>query len=587
MLIVGVRNLKDLWKEKSLCFGNKANVLSNAMQWGETVLPGFCITFDLKREYNKQLCEFLPQISESYQSLMRERGNCQVIVRSSADWEDGEKALFPGIFRSIPSVMSLSELLQAIQDCIDSTQGAAVKYYTWVNAAECEFRYFTVLVQEDLCSEYAGVAATQIPVAGYAEKDLMMAILTQGNNHALVRGIGPYSTYSFGLTHGELSMRRISGDICMTTKNQDCIFGELYRVLNSLRQKTGRELEIEWGYAEEKVYIFQVRFDIKLIPTGAPPEKEEIASFSSDQEQGLKYQAMHFFREQGLFPRKTLFISRGSLAEEAARILGSWDCSGPITVRFSKEGAIGLPRFFAPGKEAASQYVLTTKQPDWSVIAYPSLTVQKSYELYVDRDVLILEYVPGIWESDSGLAADTVIFTQDRFCIWLVKQPRNAKYEDEKGVYTLQLPPTSLDQIRKELSVRVPTLQRLREIFSRDLPLNFHFVSDGDQDYYLNCRRTSRIFWEDRYGGPVQIIENMDDCSRWDGKSGILFRPKLHRGEEFLLFQFAPFLKSLPVPIFVEFGILSHPAIMLRELGISVIPYFLHHDYFEIPLEGI
>ena len=587
MLISGVRNLKDLWKEKSLCFGNKANALSYAMQWGNTVLPGFCITFDLQREYKEQLCEFLPQIKQSYQWLMGERGNCQVIVRSSADLEDGEKALFPGIFRSIPRVATLSELLQAIQDCIDSTQGAAVKYYAWANVAECEFRYFTVLVQEELCPEYAGVAATQIPVAGYAEKNLMMAILTRGNNHALVRGIGPCSTYSFILTHDALSVRRIVGDIRMDPQSQNHLFGQLYHILNDLRQKTGRELEIEWGYTEGKVYIFQVRFDIKLVHADAPPERLEIASFPFDQEQGLKYQAMRFFREQGLFPRKTLFISRGSLAKEAAGILRSWDTPAPITVRFSKEGTLGLPRFFAPSKEAASQYVLDTKQPDWSVIAYSSLVVQKSYELYIDRDVFILEYIPGIWESDSVLAADTVILTQDRFCIWLVKQPRNAKYEDEKGTYMLQVPPTSLDQMKKELSARVPTLRRLREIFSQDLPLNFHFVSDGDQDYYLNCRRTSRIFWEERYGGPVQIIEDMADCSRWDGKSGILFRPKLHRGEEFLLFQFAPFLKSLSVPIFVEFGILSHPAIMLRELGISVIPYFLHHDYYEIPLEGI
>lgn len=586
-MIVGVRNLKDLWKEKSPCFGNKANALSNAMHWGETVPPGFCITFDLKREYNEQLCEFLPQISKSYQWLMEERGNCRVIVRSSADLEDGEKALFPGIFRSIPGVMTLSELLQAIQDCIDSTKGAAVGYYAWVNAAECEFRYFTVLVQEELCSEYAGVAATQIPVPGYAEKDLMMAILAQGDNHALVRGFGPCSTYSFGLTHDKLFMHRISGDVCMTAKSQNRLFGDLYRILNSLRKKTGRELEIEWGYTEEKVHIFQIRFEINLAPTGAPLEKKEIANFSSDREQGLKYQAMRFFQEQGLFPRKTLFIPRESSAERSAELLVSWDVSGPITVRFSKEGAIGLPRFFAPSKEAASQYVQAAKQPDWSIIAYPSLTVQKSYELYIDWDVFILEYVPGIWESDSSLAADTVILTQDRSCIWLVKQPRNAKYEDEKGAYTLQVLPTSLDQIKGELSARVPTFRRLKEMFSRDLPLNFHFISDGEQDHYLNCRRTNRILWEERYGGPVQIVETMADCSRWDGRSGILFRPKLHRGEEFLLFQFAPFLKSLSVPIFVEFGILSHPAIMLRELGISVIPYFLHHDYFEIPLEGI
>ena len=103
-MIAGVRALEYLYEVDSPYFGNKANTLSQAMTWGISVLPGFCVTFDLKREYETQLQSFSIQIEQAYQRLMKECGACQVIVRSSVDLEDGENARFPGIFCSISSV---------------------------------------------------------------------------------------------------------------------------------------------------------------------------------------------------------------------------------------------------------------------------------------------------------------------------------------------------------------------------------------------------------------------------------------------------------------------------------------------------
>lgn len=586
-MIVGVRVLKDLWKENLPYFGNKANTLSLAMKWGGKILPGFCITFDLQKEYNSQLESFSAQIERAYLKLVDKRELCHVIVRSSVDLEDGEKARFPGIFRSISGVSTLPQLYQAIQGCVESIWEPIVQYYVQANIVKDQFRYFTVLVQEELQPKYAGLATTRIPAGGYAREGVMLAILTKGNNHELVKGIGPNGTYSFYLDQGRYCVRKIAGNFQMDRGVQDHIFPMLYQTMIELRRKANQELEVEWGYAEDTVYIFQIRFAPELTLARDSAGEQAIVSFSDNAGQGFKYQAMRFFQEQGLFPRKTLFFPREISAEEAAQAVRDQKFSSPVTVRFSKKGELGLPRAFLLDGDAAANYVTTIKQPDWSVIVYSSLAVQKSFELYVDRDILILECVPGMWESDSVLAADTVMLMRDRACFWLVKQSRNARYEDEKGVYTAQVPPSSLNQIRKELSRRIPIMYRLREIFSRDLPLNFHFVSDEKQDYFLNCRRTHHIFWEERYGGPLQVIENVADCDHWDGRSGILFRPKLRRGEELLLFQFIPFLKSLSVPIFVEFGILSHPAIMLRELGISVMPYFLHHNYYEISLEEI
>lgn len=586
-LIIGVRMLKDLWKENSLCFGNKANALSLVMKWGGCVLPGFCITFDLTQEYDNQIQRFSIQIEQAYQNLMNDRGNCRVIVRSSVDIEDSEKARFPGVFRSVSGVTTLPELYQSIKSCLASIELPIVKHYTQATTVTQTFRYFTILVQEELDSQYSGLATTRIPIEEYAEHRIMLASMVRGSNHELVKGVGPSNTYSFGTKANGFHTRKIAGTAMINGEDRNVVLRRLDQELTQLRQKARRELEVEWGYFDGKIYIFQIYFIPGEFGDEVHSKASAITSFSSDADQGFKYQAMLFFQEHGLFPRKTLFFPRHFTAEEIAQAICTQKLVPPITIRFSKGGEIGLPRAFTPDNESAGNYVRKVKQPDWSVIVYSSISVRESFELYIDSDVAILERVPGMWESDSALTADTVVLTQDKARFWLASQPRCARFEDEKGMSSTIVSPSSFKHMKEEVSHRILVIRKLRKLFSCDLPLNFHFVSDGKQDYFLNCRRTHHISWENRYGGSIQRVESVADCRRWDGKSAILFRPKLQRGEELFLFQFVPFLRNLSVPVFVEFGILSHPAIMLREMGIPVVPYFLYHDYFEISLEEI
>lgn len=346
VLIAGVRTLKELWKEGSPCFGNKANTLSKAMEWGITVLPGFCVTFDLNAEYNSQLKSFSAQIEQYYQKLMEEQGNCRVIVRSSVDLEDGENARFPGIFSSISSVATLPQLYQAIRKCFDSQRDPAVIYYAWENVVGRQFRYFTVLIQEELQPQYAGLAATRIPVDGYAEEKVMLASLTRGNNHELVKGIGSSSTYSFCMDRDRLRVRKIAGDVSINQEHSNCVFQALYQVLASLRQKAGRELEVEWGYAGGKVYIFQIRFAPELFLLNDDWKEQTITRLKGDADQGIKYQAMRFFQEQGLFPRKSLLFPCETSAKEVAQAVLEEGLPAPVTVRFPKRKKLDCPGLF-------------------------------------------------------------------------------------------------------------------------------------------------------------------------------------------------------------------------------------------------
>jgi hypothetical protein len=58
----------------------------------------------------------------------------------------------------------------------------------------------------------------------------------------------------------------------------------------------------------------------------------------------------------------------------------------------------------------------------------------------------------------------------------------------------------------------------------------------------------------------------------WDGLTPILLKLDLNRGEEHSIVSIAEFLSKQGAVIFTQFGVLSHPAMILREYGLQVFP---------------
>lgn len=582
---VVIRKLEELYKQKSKIYGNKANNLSCMLAWGIPVLPGFCITFDAEQEYAPQIDDSVELIEEMFYTLIKSSKSHSAIVRSSADLEDIDESLFPGVFRSVPSVTDLPGLFSAIRTCFGSLRSTSVAQYIVCKEIKQNIKHFTVIVQQELIADYSGIASTQFPVDGYHRSGLMLTELTQGANRRLIKGLTNSNTYTFHKENNVFSFRKIVGRIELSEPFENVLMEQLHQLLVELQQHFHHPLEIEWGYADGIIYVFQAR-SFPII-TSDYQKDQNISAFIENKEDGLKYQAMQFFVECGLFPREVSFFPARTPKEKIVESLRIHPHNTPLTVRYSRDREIGLPRCFADSVDAAIQFILHTKDTDWSVIVYKSISVVDSYELYLDSQKIVLEHVPGMWESDSFLLADTVLIEKDSIKLWLVDGPRTAKLETSSGITATEIPPIMLRNIMPWLADRLPTLEKLKEHFSDDLPINLHFVSDGKQDFFLNSRIISHVDWLQQDEEDLYTIREISDFSGWDGVSSILFCPKLCRGEELFLTEFVPFLKAADVPVFVEFGILSHPAIMLREFGITVIPKFMCHRLFEVPYSSV
>ena len=125
----------------------------------------------------------------------------------------------------------------------------------------------------------------------------------------------------------------------------------------------------------------------------------------------------------------------------------------------------------------------------------------------------------------------------------------------------------------------------LRPSFAERLPLNFHFVEDDAGNFnFLNIRRLSRLNRKYVRGGSFFHVKRPDDLVDWDGKRPLLLMITTQRGRERELIDLAAALPRGSVEVFVTFGYLSHPAILLREFGINVVPAYFDRDVKEIAL---
>lgn len=582
-VVTGVQPLESICRLNDIHFGNKvvnlSRILSNK-SGAEHVLPGFCVTFDMHDKYISQLEKFKVEIELAYNKLISTSKCKSVIVRSSADREDGDEALFPGIFESIMNVEDLPALYRAILRCVNSVWSENAKQYTQAHRISHQFDFFTVLVQAELEAEYAGITFTQLPLSDVGDSSVMIAQLAHGDNYDLVKGLGPANVYSLFGEQTQPAYRCLKKSISLEKAIEKKLLERLYYITSKLKKLFQYQLDIEWGYASGVIYIYQVR-RLTGFPD-LPAMNTSVNIFNADAGQGLKYQAMQFFKDNHLFPRKVFLFPKERTTQIIRDELLNQANNAPLTVRFSRQYDIGLPRIFAASPNKAVDQICKIRHADWSVIAYQSINVKDSFELYLDKEKMILEHVPGIWESDSKLMSDIILLTEKDICLWLVNESRTAKYEDCTGVHMKQIEPVPLEAAYYYVSKIFSIAKRLRRVFDQNLPLNFHFVSDGTCIYFLNCRFSSWIDWPDYSESALYTIQNMSDCAGWDRKSAILFSPELCRGEEHSLSEYVPFLKQSNVPIYIDFGILSHPAIMLREFGVHVQPRLLQHSYYKL-----
>jgi diadenosine tetraphosphate (Ap4A) HIT family hydrolase len=559
-------------------FGYKAANLCLIPALAQETPPGFAISVALvgRVAVGRATPADYALIEEAYWGLLSESGTDSVIVRASSALEDRYTTSFAGLFKTVHNVCGVEDLFGAIRDIYGTAHSTQAALYAELRDVSLPPAHLAVLVQEE-------ISAPRWALVRVAKDDTLVELYEEELANQIQGTHGPASVYTFS---DRGASRLLAGQVVPSSPLKS--IADVIRSVSSwMAASKHREVaSLEVALTDDAHQILQLDFLLDGNPFQVP------GSFRADSpllgtpldkdgaHLGLKGAAMKYFGQAHLFELPLAIFppkSAVTLSELASHGISAE--GHPVTVRFSHGGDLGLPRAFFANAIELLTWVALHRQSTWSVIVHSYIDVAHSFESLIDARSILVEHVPGMWESDNKLDPDVFLALHSDVSVWRVVTPRSAHFvapHTRKRV-SVMTQPLERATISDWLSITLPMLDRVRRDFRSALPLNVHFVQDSNgRICFLNIRHgVSVVIPRGEPATVMHVITTPDDLSTWDGKTSLLLRFTTDRGREGQILEIADRLpKPYADPIFVDFGLLSHPATILRELGFNLIPTY-------------
>jgi pyruvate,water dikinase len=301
-----VVDLADIRTEELAVAGGKAANLGRLLRAGFAVPPGFVITtaaYDAVIAANAlrdamhgaserdgpaeiragfERAAIPPQVERAIRAAYRRLGGGAVAVRSSATAEDLPEAAFAGQQETFLGINDEAALLEAVRGCWASLWGErAVAYRAHHGMANVPVK-LAVVVQRMVRAEAAGVLFTANPITGARDETVIEAVA--GLGEALVSGEATPDQFVLRNTrHRWRIVERHPGrrDPRSAPVLPDGVLRQLARVGASIVRLFGQPQDIEWAWADGRLFVLQSR-PITALPDPPPRRRFEPPRFAAD-----------------------------------------------------------------------------------------------------------------------------------------------------------------------------------------------------------------------------------------------------------------------------------------------------------------
>ena len=556
------------WKTANLCFSNAIS---------SHIPEGFAISTGLVQRISQDKAspEELQSLNIFWQQLNQDFTGGSIIVRSSSSIEDAGANSFAGLFMTVRGVQSFDKLIAAIRRCHRSGHSRRVNLYAKLRGISIPNEHMGVLVQQQV-QPIQSSALIQVAKTGY----LFEAY--DGELYERIQGRGmPEHVVRFQNGHTEI--------LRVDERLSERFLDDLRQIAHSLQSVIADysapvDAVLETATDEKKLYVLQLNM-VGITHALSPQQSflqfdTQATVLEADEPSfGIKGAAMKYFHAAGLFDLPICVFPASSevstIADDVAIDLPE---SSGYTVRFSRNTEIGLPRCFKPDLDSAINWIAASRKPGWATIVHPHIDVRRSFEILLSGDSVLMEHIPGMWESDNILDPDVLIMDDGHVRAWRCTQPRPARFANTDSWHEETIQPIPSSLMRQWAERLAAILGMLRRDFKASLPLNFHFVEDsGGQWHFLNVRRGFALDMPAVAQRPPHVVREAADLDKWDRHSPILLQFTTARGAETHVLSIAERLPNRHgFPLLIDFGLLSHPAMILRELGFSLVPTYLH-----------
>ena len=250
-------------------FGGKAASLARSLRAGLPVPPGFALSSAHVEAVFVRQPEALNDLQVEFNGLA---GPCA--VRSSAIGEDSEQASFAGQHVTILNVRHEAHVAEAVLKVRESAHTESARAYRRTLGLD-EVPRVGVVVQRMIEPDCAGVMFTKNPLNGADERVIEAS---WGLGEAVVAGLVVPDNYA--LDQRGVVLRRIAGtkDIALRPAVEGgtveeavaddlvtafCLTDDMLSRLHGLACRCesffGRGLDIEWAFAEGRLFLLQCR----------------------------------------------------------------------------------------------------------------------------------------------------------------------------------------------------------------------------------------------------------------------------------------------------------------------------------------
>ncbi len=233
--------------------------------------------------------EFKKSIKEEFKKLNSEF----VAVRSSATAEDSADAAWAGQLDTFLNTTK-KDLLKNIKKCWASLFTPRAIFYRFEKGLEKTKVSVAVVVQEMIKSEISGIAFSVHPISEDHNQILIEAGI--GLGEAIVSGQITPDNYVIKKNNLEIENKNISkqdramykgknGGVewrkikAQSQKLSDKLIKKLSKIITSIEEHYGFPCDIEWAYADKKIYITQSRPITTLSSKKSKSEKKEIPKY--------------------------------------------------------------------------------------------------------------------------------------------------------------------------------------------------------------------------------------------------------------------------------------------------------------------
>lgn len=334
-----VLDFQQIDKSSLPLVGGKGANLGEMTRAGFAVPPGFCVTTAAYRAFIEQsermdtyfkrlenvkadqleiitvlgseirdylVTMTIPQeIEASVLELWRQSGEHHAYaVRSSATAEDLPSASFAGQQDTYLNVQGKEQLLQSVRKCWASLFTARAISYRAKNGFDHRSVLLSVVVQQMIFPEVSGIMFTADPISGH--RGTLSIDASFGLGEALVSGIVSADLYQvrsgeivwkkiakkkvgvFSLPEGGTETRELPEDMQERQALSDENIHQLAAMGDKIKAHYGTDQDIEWCYADGRLYVVQSRpitslYPLPVVPVSPGESPHILVSFGHQQ----------------------------------------------------------------------------------------------------------------------------------------------------------------------------------------------------------------------------------------------------------------------------------------------------------------